>query len=372
MKKKVLIITSSIGNGHLTAALNTQKILNHLYEEKVDVEVVNILEYLSRALNRTIRSLYYAALSISPRIYKLLFESSDNEKGVKGLSMLNFPLAYRSIRKLIEKSKPDLIFSTWPVFDSIIRRYARNTKFISMITDSGNVHYAWISGKADFYIVTDKPTKKTLQKMGIEKEKIKDLGFPVSSEFFKNVDKTKLLKKYQLDENIFSILIIANPRKTRRITEIVRTFSEYGESIQLIAVAGKNKRVYKKIKKMNLPKNIHTIEWTDSIAELMHISDIILTKSGGATVQECIAAQKPPIIYDSLPGQEEGNVDFIEKYKIGNIMTKDNPTDIVCKTLQLAHPKSAQYHTLVKNIKNIHKKNSTQNIGAFIGKLLNL
>ena len=105
--KKVLIITCSIGNGHLTAAKGTEKILNQLYGNKIRVEVVDILEYLNKTLSRTVRSFYYTTLRISPKIYKTIFESSDSKGGAKRLNLLNYPLAYGKIKKLISKTKPD-------------------------------------------------------------------------------------------------------------------------------------------------------------------------------------------------------------------------------------------------------------------------
>jgi processive 1,2-diacylglycerol beta-glucosyltransferase len=370
--KKVLIITCSIGNGHLTAAKGTEKILNQLYGNKIKVEVVDILEYLSKPLSRTVRSFYYTTLKISPKIYKTIFESSDSQQGAKRLNLLNYPLAYLSIKKLINKNKPDLIFSTWPVFDGIIRKLSKGSKFISMITDSGNVHYAWISSKADYYIVADEKTKKTLMSMKVKPNKIKALGFPVSPNIFEEYDSEKIRKKMDLQKDKFTVLAIANPRKTKRMSSIIENLSKYGENMQTIVVAGKNKQIYKKLSKKKLNKNIHLYEWVDNIAELMHCSDISVTKAGGATTQECIAVKKPIIVYDSLPGQEEGNVDFIEKNSIGIIMTKEKTTEIACKILQFSHPLSQERQTLQKNIEYQCKHNSTKKIGQFIGQQLNL
>ena len=370
--KKVLIITCSIGDGHLTAARGTEKILNHLYGNKINVEVVDVLEYLSKTLNKTIRSFYHTTLKISPKIYKRIFESSDSKQGTKRLNLLNYPLVYRKLKKLINKTNPDLIFSTWPVFDHLIRKIAKNAKFISMITDSGNVHYSWISSKGDYYIVSDNKTKKTLIEMSVKLAKIKALGFPVNPNMFDEYDIKKIRKKWNLQEDKFTILAIANPRKTKRITEIINDLSKYGENIQVAMVTGKNKQAYKKLLKKKLNKNIHVYGWVENIAELMHLSNIIVTKAGGAITQECIATKKPIIIYDSLPGQEEGNVDFIKKTSIGTIMIKNKVTEIVCKILQLAHPSSQEYQTLKQNIENQCKHNSTKKIGEFIGRQLNL
>jgi processive 1,2-diacylglycerol beta-glucosyltransferase len=41
-------------------------------------------------------------------------------------------------------------------------------------------------------------------------------------------------------------------------------------------------------------------------------SQLILTKAGGATVHECLAAAVPAVINYVIPGQEEGNARLLE------------------------------------------------------------
>jgi processive 1,2-diacylglycerol beta-glucosyltransferase len=208
--------------------------------------------------------------------------------------------------------------------------------------------------------------------MGIKDRKIKTLGFPVSQKFFQKHNKKALREKYNLNEKLFTILVIASHSKTQRVLSTIKHIIPFCENIQVVIVTGKNETVLKKFKKMNPPKNIHLLGWTDNIAELMHLSDVIVTKAGGATVQEAIAARKPLIIHDNLPGQEVGNVDYILNTKIGLIMVKNRPTEIACKLLQLSHNDSKEMRELKYNMEKVYKHNSTEEIGKFVGKILRI
>ena len=49
--------------------------------------------------------------------------------------------------------------------------------------------------------------------------------------------------------------------------------------------------------------------------ELMMSHHLVISKAGGATVQEAIAARCPMIVNQVIPGQEEGNAELIRELR---------------------------------------------------------
>ena len=47
------------------------------------------------------------------------------------------------------------------------------------------------------------------------------------------------------------------------------------------------------------------------IHELMALSDVMITKSGGVTTAEAMALHLPLIVYKPLPGQEQDNIRYL-------------------------------------------------------------
>ena len=47
--------------------------------------------------------------------------------------------------------------------------------------------------------------------------------------------------------------------------------------------------------------------------DFMRASDFIVTKAGPGTIAEALNAELPIILYSKLPGQEDGNVTFVER-----------------------------------------------------------
>lgn len=63
--------------------------------------------------------------------------------------------------------------------------------------------------------------------------------------------------------------------------------------------------------------------WTNQMPQLMMSHHLVISKAGGATVQEAIAARYPVMVNQVIPGQEEGNARLIAEGKLGAIAEKN-------------------------------------------------
>jgi 1,2-diacylglycerol 3-beta-galactosyltransferase len=64
---------------------------------------------------------------------------------------------------------------------------------------------------------------------------------------------------------------------------------------------------------------MHVLGFTDKIPEYFRAVDLLVTKAGPGTLAEANAAQLPVIVYDYVPGQERGNVDFVRHNGLGEV-----------------------------------------------------
>ena len=64
---------------------------------------------------------------------------------------------------------------------------------------------------------------------------------------------------------------------------------------------------------------MHVLGFTDKIPEYFRAVDLLVTKAGPGTLAEANAAQLPVVVYDFVPGQERGNVDFVRHNGLGVI-----------------------------------------------------
>ena len=67
--------------------------------------------------------------------------------------------------------------------------------------------------------------------------------------------------------------------------------------------------------------------WTDQIPRLLLTHHAVVSKAGGATTQEAIAARCPMIVSQVVPGQEEGNYELLRRHAAGTLAT--DPESVV-------------------------------------------
>ena len=87
--------------------------------------------------------------------------------------------------------------------------------------------------------------------------------------------------------------------------------------IQLAIIAGRNEKLRAQLQAdaWQVPANVQG--FITNMPDWMRASDVVITKAGPGTIMETLAAGKPMILSGNLPGQEEGNVTFVEQSGVG-------------------------------------------------------
>lgn len=374
MPKKILILSVNFGQGHMSAAKAIQQAINQLYPADYAVEVVDFVQFSNSLFNTITQKTYNRVSSSSPTIWKILFKGTNRDLSMKVLNQLNTPFFVRKLTHLFTEKKPDIVISTFPVMDPIARKILKkinkNLKFISVITDSILVHKAWIMAKPDFHIVANQETANTLSKeLGIQKTKIKTLGFPVKLDFLQPTNREEFLKNLGLKPENFTLLFLPTAQKNKKNIQFMQQIMSMKKPLNCIIITGRDPKIkpsLEKFLKRNANPNIQTqiIGWTDHMPEFIKAADLVITKAGGATVMECIAAQKPMIITSYIPGQEEGNVLLIERHKIGII---DGSSEKLNENIELIQK---NYRHFQGNLQKISHPDAALKIARFIAKML--
>ncbi len=87
--------------------------------------------------------------------------------------------------------------------------------------------------------------------------------------------------------------------------------------LQLVIIAGRNRGQRRKLDATPWKIPVIVNGFVTDMPDWMRASDVIITKAGPGTIMEALACGLPVLLSGFLPGQEEGNVTFVEQNQVG-------------------------------------------------------
>lgn len=324
IKKKILLVSVSVGSGHIRAAEAVKKTAMRRYPDMI-VEHIDLLDYIPKPIKKLFFDWYGFAAKFTPDLYGFLYRTSDHpgiktltKRGTELLSKIN---AKTFLRRVIAFN-PDYILCTFFIPADIItaarKIYPIRAPIATLITDY-DIHAFWFTSKDQTYFVATEKMKNALTERGVAPPRIIVSGIPVDPVFFERKSQDVLRARYGIDQNARMLLVLAGGKGLMKSERVVQALFDIPEPSTIVAIAGKNKALEETLRSLAVPAR-HTLEsigWTDHIDEYMRMANVIITKSGGMSATECMTLQKPCIIINPIPGQEEANALYMTEKKYG-------------------------------------------------------
>ena len=367
--KKVMIFYAAYGGGHLSAARSIKENIE-INHKDVEVKLVDCMEYVNKYVNKVTTKAYSELAKKAPRTWGKVYWKSQRGPLAHFSTTSNKVLSIK-LNKLLKDFEPDIIISTHP-FGTQMCAYLKklgklDAKIATVMTDYAP-HDQWLvfNHYVDYYFVSHEGMKKQLHEKGIPNEKIFATGIPLSNKFLLRYDKTEILESFGLLPNRKTVLFFGGGEfglgKTQTF-KIFKSFVECPENIQIVAIAGKNPKMKENFENLvyesgNFDK-VKILEYTDKVAELMSISDLVVTKPGGLTTTESLASGLPIVVINPIPGQEEENATYLEENKVAIWIKKDDNVEEILNNL-FKNPDKMQEMKIRARL--ISKKNSTKDI----------
>ncbi|MEH7378752.1 MGDG synthase family glycosyltransferase, partial [Neobacillus drentensis] len=240
-----------------------------------------------------------------------------------------------SLLEIVEKINPTVVVSTYPFAASIMSKLKEqgliDIPVVTIITDYTD-HSFWIHPFTDQYIVGSNQVRDRLICLGVENYKINNTGIPICQKFLKQQSREVLASKYGLNSNQFTILVMGGGDGfIGKDLSNFQAFEDLTSQVQFIIICGRNKRLRKQIEEELKTSKHHFLVtgFSDSVNELMAISDLLISKPGGVTISEALAMELPLLIYNPLPGQEEDNADYL--VNAGLAIKAENKMELISK-----------------------------------------
>lgn len=349
-----------MGEGHNTAARNVRDAVLALLPE-AEVLVADPYTRTNPVVNRLMQRGYTTAINNYPRAWKVVFKVLSRKGVVEGMGPMLAELT-SAVRDMIRDFRPDVIASTYPVFSFLMAKIRARTPevtvpFYTIITDSTQINSAWYRCPCDGSIVADEATAAVLEADGVERPRIHVLGFPVGLGF-ENLEPAP-----PPNGGNWKVVFFPGGTPQRAVGTVTRL--ERIPGVSLTVITGKRKSTHRALAAAGLPARGQLLGWIDDMPGLMSTHHVFIGKAGGATVQEAISARIPFIVSHVVPGQEEGNIELIQRSGIGALgsASADEPGNILEGAMS---NEGTVWKAWRANLEKIRRPSAAREIASFL------
>ena len=355
---KILVIHASAGAGHLKAAEAIYQGL--IRDSRHHVVLVDALDYTSPFSKKLYREAYAFVISRMPRLWGFLFSLLDVnvlQPFVRKVRRAHNALSAGKLHRFLREEKFDYIFSTHFMPNEVaaaLKRSGRiSARIISVITDF-DVHKIWLARGIDRYAVASEWTKKKLNRLGVEENRVFVTGIPTHEKFSARPDIGALKNSLGLQTDEFTVLIATGSFGIGPIEAIIKTL----EGFQVMVVCGHNKSLFQRLSRQHVP-SVKVLGLVNNMHELMAAADAMVTKPGGLSIAEALVSELPLIFFNAIPGQETNNIKVLKEHGIGfTPVTMDG----IAGELKRLRSSKDEFLTAVKRASALARPNAVRDI----------
>lgn len=311
---RVLILTASFGWGHHRVAQVLAAAFRRAGAEPSVVD--HFRELVHPAFDNASRALYYWVLRHAPGLWGSAYELGDQIPTTSPLLLGVNRLGVGKLRRLLQSLSPDLVVTVHATPAAALSELRRSglarIPHATVFTDFV-AHTQWIFEGVDRYFVPAEEVANDLAARGVSRGRIVVSGVPVADEYTRLVDRSAARLALGLSPRVPVLLLMGGGQGSLGGLEVAaRALLGVDRSFQALVVAGRGERFVDRLRQLCRGREgqFRIFGYTESVRQFMAAADLLVTKAGGVTLAEAMAAELPMVCFGSLPGQEARNERF--------------------------------------------------------------
>jgi 1,2-diacylglycerol 3-beta-galactosyltransferase len=371
-KPHVLFLFSDTGGGHRSASEAVIEALELEFAGAFTTELVDFFkEYAPVPFNKMPD--LYPRMVKAPHLWQAGFYATDGRPQARALTTAFYPYASQAAKKLINNHPSDIIVTTHPAANSVILKALgphRTRRFLTVVTDPVTTHALWFDKRADLILVPTEMARERATGYHMPPGKVHVVGQPVADRYcMPPGDKGELRKKLGWSREGLIVLLIGGGEGMGPIAHTAEAIDNAGLDLALVIVAGRNASLQKKLEARDWKIPIRIEGFTRDLPDFMRAADVLITKAGPGTIAESMIAGLPIILNSRVPGQEDGNVTYVQKEHVGVWAPR---TERVVNTLRkwLEHPEERE--SFARNCLAAARPQAARLIARYIGSQVGL
>jgi UDP-N-acetylglucosamine:LPS N-acetylglucosamine transferase len=340
MTRTILILTSKTGGGHISLAESLRDRLANTYTIELLDPQLPFFHWHYRMVSRYALWLWAAEFQLLDRPWWALQAHRVFTRTVA-----------KSLDESLKRIQPDLIITTYPFLSyeviQELKKLGLQIPFIMLFADPNLVHGSWLTERrADATLAPTRETYAQALSANFDPARLYHVGWPVREQFYRvdSLQRAEMLERLGLNATSFTIFLQGGGEGAAKFGRTVEHVLSVDQNLQVILATGTNQALRRRFDGV---KNLYALPFTKEIAPYMAAADVIMGKAGPNALFEAVTLGKPFIATSYIPGQEEANLEFIRRHKLGWVAIRAEQQEILLKKLLVG---SSELETMVANV----------------------
>jgi processive 1,2-diacylglycerol beta-glucosyltransferase len=333
MSRRILVLSASVGAGHLRAAEAVEAALRQL-DPDAHVENIDVLELTNAAFRRFYGRAYLDLVNRAPYVLGYLYDLMDRPRSPRGksdrLRLAVEKLNLAKFVKFVRQSEADVIVNTHflpaEIVASLKRQGTIQTPQMTATTDF-ETHRLWVNQPCEHYFAATEEGAAYLAHWGVPRGDVTVSGIPIHPAFSRPVERAERLARQGLVGQRPVVLQLAGGFGVGPVEKLLAAILAVETPLEVAVVAGRNEELRGRLEAVEPPPRhrLKVFGFTREMHDLMAVADVVISKPGGLTSSEALACGAALAVVNPIPGQESRNSDFLLEHgaaiKINNVAT---------------------------------------------------
>ena len=312
----ILFLSASVGEGHTAAA---QAVCNALEDQLPDsrCEIVDSYRYASEVFHRVASNGYIGMVKVLPQLYRFIYDQAERATQVSAFKKWLHRYTALNLRQYVARLAPDVVVCTHAFPCGVMSEYKREfpdaPAVVGIVTDFV-VHPFWIHRNIDAYAVATAAMRQTLVSRGVRPDRVTVTGIPIDARFARRGDQRALRRRLGIAPDRTTLLLMGGGVGIGPLEKAIAAIDKLAHPFQVVVVVGKNPTLERRLSEdaARLAHPVKVVGFVSNVFDYMGAADVLVSKPGGLTSSEALAAELPLVMLRPLPGQEERNTRYLE------------------------------------------------------------
>ena len=317
----LLFLIGDTGGGHRSAAAAVAQALDRAWPGRFAPFICDPLQgpQAPRRL-RWLVALYGPAIRLTPWLWGVLWRASGSPRALRWLRRTFMSPAYGSVARVVAAYRPAMIVSFHPMTSEpavrVRERTAQLLPVVTVITDLITTHLSWRDAAVDRVIVPSAAIASRCHQDGMPEGHYVEIGLPVSADFCRPpatlAERGALRRSLGLAEQ-FLVVVTGGAEGSGGIHRRTAAILRQVEDVNVAVICGRNDALRRRLTRLagQAGGRLAVHGFVDNMADWFRCADVVVGKAGPGTIAEATCCGAPLLLTSYVPGQEEGNADYV-------------------------------------------------------------